>query len=662
MKRSWKEVPDFVQVQMGKKKIKKWPVSVKQIAMSVYYTSPAAYKTLKKYNVILPGVSTIKKWMQVFDFNAGFSSEVFRNIRMAARQMNEMQKICILSFDEMSIKRNLDYNKSKDLIEGFQDFGYLGRSNKLGDHVLVFYLQSVYAHWKTPVAYFISNGVVKANILSELIQKCLEELYICGLKVKATVCDQGTNNRSALKCLGVKNKQPFFFHNDRKYYALYDVPHLMKSIRNQLIVHNFEIDNSIVSWYDVEALYNADTRSEACRSAPRLTRAHIRPNPWQKMRVKLAVQVFSNSLAAAIKTAITKKVLHKNALNTAIFIEKLDCLFDALNSRTAKLQQKPYCRAISKKNSKIENLLRDSMEWVSSWKTCEGKRPPCFSGLHDTIQGILSLYSDLKEEHVTHLPTRRLNQDPLEHLFGFIRKRCGYERNPTARMVRLNLRAIINHNLKISTEGTNCEEFNECENIQFNVTNEKIKENKNPTTVAHDVTIKSWEIAEVSLERCATKYTVGYILRKLFRKYSCGDCKKYLVCYEESGNMNSDSELIFRKKYRGLAENRLIIPSQLTTEVFTTLFCVLKHNYEAYWSGSSVLKTLETVVVDIIAKKYPSWNLNNKCQVHRNFIVQFAILLFLHKKTLWKSREIRMEADRKKRMKRPGKLTILRHE
>ena len=62
------------------------------------------------------------------------------------------------------------------------------------------------------------------------------------------------------------------------------------------------------------------------KMSPRLTRQHICPNIFEKMRVKFPTQIFSRTVAAAIKT-IWKTTKCKNScaqfpLSTAQFVEK----------------------------------------------------------------------------------------------------------------------------------------------------------------------------------------------------------------------------------------------------------------------------------------------------------------------------------------------------
>lgn len=54
----------------------------------------------------------------------------------------------------------------------------------------------------------------------------------------------------------------------------------------------------------------------------KITKIHINPNSFQKMKVKLATQVFSNSVAGAIRTGInSREIKSATAKHTADFAQ-----------------------------------------------------------------------------------------------------------------------------------------------------------------------------------------------------------------------------------------------------------------------------------------------------------------------------------------------------
>ncbi|TGZ43804.1 Uncharacterized protein DBV15_12703 [Temnothorax longispinosus] len=131
--------------------------------------------------------------------------------------------------------------------------------------------------------------------------------------------------------------------NSMKIFYFFDMPHLMKAVRNNMITHNFIYDDQYVSWQHIKHFYEQD-KIRNLRLAPKLTKEHIYPNNWQKMRVKYAMQVLSATLVAALKTYISFGALGE-AMGTANFISDFDKLFDIFNSSklfNAKEFNKPF--------------------------------------------------------------------------------------------------------------------------------------------------------------------------------------------------------------------------------------------------------------------------------------------------------------------------------
>lgn len=67
--------------------------------------------------------------------------------------MNCVKK-CVVLLDEVALMKCLEFNKSLDYIEGFQDLGEFGRSAKLSKNALVIMIHGLYQYWKFPFAFF----------------------------------------------------------------------------------------------------------------------------------------------------------------------------------------------------------------------------------------------------------------------------------------------------------------------------------------------------------------------------------------------------------------------------------------------------------------------------------------------------------------------------
>ena len=117
----------------------------------------------------------------------------------------------------------------------------------------------------------------------------------------ATVCDQGTSNVAAMNALlketretflgnGQETKDGFFTVNKEQIFPIYDPPHLIKGIRNNLITKNLKFTikgkEGIAKWDHIVNLYNRCPGYKGVKLVPKLTAHHVLPALIPKMRVK----------------------------------------------------------------------------------------------------------------------------------------------------------------------------------------------------------------------------------------------------------------------------------------------------------------------------------------------------------------------------------------
>lgn len=148
----------------------------------------------------------------------------------------------------------------------------------------------------------------------------IEAVHLIGLRVVATISDQGTANVGAINILNnetrlyhVKNNSQYddqFYEvelQDKqklKLVHIYDVPHLMKCIRNNLLTKKLSYtignDTKYAKWSHLEDLYKIDSAVPDCKMLPRLTDQHIVRDKIAKMKVKYATQVFSQRVSSTM--------------------------------------------------------------------------------------------------------------------------------------------------------------------------------------------------------------------------------------------------------------------------------------------------------------------------------------------------------------------------
>lgn len=348
-----------------------------------------AYDCAIKYKISVP--STWHTWMP------GMCSDVFKNIEKRFEHASIKEKACVICFDEMSIMCNLEYSKKYDLIEGFEDLGGNHRTKNVAKYCLVFLIRGLYAQWKLPVAYFLSNTNVKAENLELLLKALINKLFDSGVLPKAVVCDQASTNQKVYKRLGVTSDSPFFYTNDRKIFALYDVSHLIKNIRNNFLSNDYVNGDDKMSFQDIKKTYAIDKASNVSRALTKLTERHINPNSFQKMSVSLATQIFSNSVAAAIRTVKTTNQLNSDtAIATAKFVQVVNHMFDALNSKT-RYSKNPYKHALSKNSTFATGAIIDAknifkkLQKISYKNNKDGQKKEILTTGHHRSTGLFIL-------------------------------------------------------------------------------------------------------------------------------------------------------------------------------------------------------------------------------------------------------------------------------
>lgn len=125
------------------------------------------------------------------------------------------------------------------------------------------------------------------------------------LSVKAVVFDCHATNVATANKLGaavsdLKSLKPHFSHNGATIHIIFDVCHVLKLMRNLLADEGvLRTPDGQCAWKDIRQLYNLQ-RVLSMRLANKLTKDHVNYE-GQKMKVKLAAQTLSNSVATALE-------------------------------------------------------------------------------------------------------------------------------------------------------------------------------------------------------------------------------------------------------------------------------------------------------------------------------------------------------------------------
>ena len=138
------------------------------------------------------------------------------------------------------------------------------------------------------------------------------------------------------------------------------------------------------------------------RSTPKLTEKHIHPNNFQKMKVKLATQVLSHTVAASLCMHVSVGALPSTAMGTAEFIQKFDSVFDCVNSSTLHSTKKFKCALTDQTTH--QKFMKEAISFIKELKVFNGAaevtgRIKCLKGWLITLNAIILIWEHLKTNH-----------------------------------------------------------------------------------------------------------------------------------------------------------------------------------------------------------------------------------------------------------------------
>ena len=95
-----------------KSKSSRYSKLIKQFAVTLHFYSPKAYKYVRKI-LHLPCQASIRSWAAAINCEPGFLTDVIQHLQTT---LDEDDKDCILIVDEMSIKKEVVWDKKKQEI------------------------------------------------------------------------------------------------------------------------------------------------------------------------------------------------------------------------------------------------------------------------------------------------------------------------------------------------------------------------------------------------------------------------------------------------------------------------------------------------------------------------------------------------------------------
>lgn len=402
----------------------------------------------------LPSLSTISRYLQNITSQPGITHRNAKTIKLKVNPASPEDTMCFILLDEMSLRRGLQFNERTGSISGFCDDGIV-RNSKLASSVLCIMVVGIIKKWKYPLGFFLTDKVTPSSFVKDIVQSATNLLETEGFQVMGFTTDQGSNFQRAFRELGAKPESPAIKLNNSEYFVHKDPPHLLKSARNMLEIGKVHVPghSGTANWQHIEQLYQMDCKN-SLRLCPKLTRRHIYGLKFaNRMKVKLAAQVLSNSTNAAFLYAKAYNLLDPSVLSTASFCKNMNDIFDALNSLSSR-DSVPLRRPLHLESPTVE-FLEASLEWLRKLQRNNSSRRCKFIiGLIQSINVALQLNKKLSDLGFPFLSCRNLCQDPLELFFCKVRF---ISKNPTCHDFAVAYGKICTASLVKAPRSGNCE-------------------------------------------------------------------------------------------------------------------------------------------------------------------------------------------------------------
>lgn len=499
----------------------KYSEAIRQFCFNVFNYSPSAFNFLRTFfSNHLPNEGTIRSWFANSDLNGepnSINQQSLNMLRIKATEKaeNGEKLICSVVFDEMSIRKHFQWSEKGNQLGGFS----LTKSNdneeesleesqgpdmkKIANQALVFIVCGVNDSFQIPISYYFINSL-DAVAKKDIVERILTAIIECNIIVSNITFDGCSVNKAMCRLFGAvldvysSEFKPHFVVKGQRICIFFDACHMQKLVRGKFATKElFDGNGNPIKWQYIVDL--VDMKNRGFSLVHKLTQTHIN---WErrKMKVDLAVQTLSESTAASIDFLMKKgEPEFLGAEPTVRFVQIFNSLFDIFNSRGDQ-NDNPFKNALSIANaSQVFDFFDQSIDYIKQlqvkgrsgrlFKVCKTTISTGFKGYIIDMTSLKMMFQDFVQDQliITMIETRKLQQDPIEILFGQIRKKCGNNDNPTSEVFSSSFRNILAQRTVLNSKFANCESS---DNISFS----------NPYSNILTITSRRKPVEKVSIE------------------------------------------------------------------------------------------------------------------------------------------------------------------
>jgi hypothetical protein len=360
------------QIKNYNKKNPRWSEMTIRQCIAWRFCSPKGYEFPRNSLFKLPCKTTLKKY-----FGIGNEDLIRNRLICEIKNLNAPEKVCSLVVDDMAIRESVYYSKAEHRIFGLETVTNKS-SNKIGtkpviaNQLLCYVVHGLSTKYVIPASYYFHRQL-NSKELYKLTLDVLKLLADCGFKVIRIVGDNHKNHVALFKHFGngmLQNVIAHPYNPGLKFFMSFDYCHALKNGRNLFLDQDMASSDGIITANYLKELLEIQEKL-IIKPVRYLTKKHIYPSNLEKMKVRLAVQIFSPPVTAALRY-----IAHHGGEEFAYF---KDC------SATVKYMENIYMCKTSNSPPFQKLYIRTRLQSGGECEISETTRyPPCITCLNVT--------------------------------------------------------------------------------------------------------------------------------------------------------------------------------------------------------------------------------------------------------------------------------------
>ena len=512
------------------------------MAFSLHFKSASVYEYLRDSYLILPSSRLLRKLSANISPDLDSNSCVY--LEKKAQYLKDSELYVNVLLDEIHVKPLLSYKNGK----------LTGCSEKeIATTIHCFMISSIFSSNKDVVKFLPAKKMPAENLLPYM-NNVVMMVRKAGFRVVSIITDGNRINKKLFTLLSGVNKRkdlPTFISDpidkNEKIFLLFDSVHILKCIRNNWINlknHNKTftfpdfsgLDTMLrASFGDLECIHDLEV-SKVLKEAPQLSWKALHPHSLERQNVKLALKIFADTNAAALKCYGPTMEKLKNWEGTSSFISVICKWWNIVNvhhpykgRNTRNADAEPIRTS---DDSRLDFLL-DMAKWLDHWSDCNKQSNEGFLtedtyfALAHTLRSLVELVIHLLQTlHIDFILTGKFQTDDLESRFGHYRQMSGGNRLVSIQEIMESEKKLkIDSLLKLFTPDGELSVRNYLCDFSDGLTS-------NPCRIDQRF-VENFPYFDVSFDEenlPVLIYIAGYVAAKIKSKLNCTSCEAMVRC------------------------------------------------------------------------------------------------------------------------------------